>query len=59
MVEEKRYLSKQGLSEYLGISMGKVDIMMNDNLKYVKFGRNVRFDLEDVMEYMNKNKKHG
>lgn len=58
MVEQKRYLDKKGLSEYLGVSMGKVEIMMNDNLNYVKFGRNVRFDLDDVLDYMNQKKKY-
>tara|TARA_B110000483_G_C17930495_1_gene440600 strand:- start:184 stop:363 length:180 start_codon:yes stop_codon:yes gene_type:complete len=57
MVLENRYLNKKGLSDYLGISIGKVEKMMyDDGLRYVKFGRNVRFDLDDVNEYMNKYK---
>jgi hypothetical protein len=31
--------------------------MMKSGLVYVKFGRNVRFDMEDVNEYMNNNKR--
>ena len=54
MVVEKRYFDKKGLCEYLGVSIGKVEKMMyDDGLRYVKFGRNVRFDIEDVNEYMN------
>ena len=57
LVMNKTFLNKRGLSEYLGISFGKIDLMMKSGLVYIKFGRNVRFDLEDVNEYMNKNKR--
>lgn len=54
MVIDKRYFDKKGLSSYLGVSIGKVEKMMySEGLRYVKFGRNVRFDLKDVDEYMN------
>ena len=57
MVVENKYLNKKGLSDYLGVSIGKVEKMMyDDGLRYVKFGRNVRFDVSDVNEYMNKYK---
>ena len=48
-----RYLNKKDVCEELGISIGKVDIMMKDGLKYSKFGRNVRFNSNDIEEYMN------
>ena len=51
-----KYINKKELCNYLGISIGKVDLLMNNDLKYVKFGRNVRFDINDVNEYMNRNK---
>jgi excisionase family DNA binding protein len=57
LVMNKKFLTKRGLSEYLGISSGKIDLMMKSGLVYVKFGRNVRFDMEDVNEYMNNNKR--
>jgi excisionase family DNA binding protein len=57
LVMNKTFLTKRGLSEYLGISSGKIDLMMKSGLVYVKFGRNVRFDMEDVNEYMNNNKR--
>uniref|UniRef100_UPI004047BF0D helix-turn-helix domain-containing protein n=1 Tax=Polaribacter sp. TaxID=1920175 RepID=UPI004047BF0D len=56
-VLNKRFVNKKGLCEYLDVSIGKVEKMMyNDGLKYVKFGRNVRFDINDVNDYMNKRK---
>ena len=55
-MNNSRYINKKELCNYLGISIGKVDLLMNNDLKYVKFGRNVRFHLSDVNEYMNKNK---
>ena len=57
MEMEKKYLNKKGLSEYLGVSVGKIERLMGSGLTYVKIGRNVRFDIDDVNEFMNKNKK--
>lgn len=51
-----KYFNKRELSEYLGVSIGKIENMMNSDLRYIKIGRNVRFDIEDVNEYMNNNK---
>ena len=48
-------LNKHQLCEYLGVSIGKVDLMMNDGLRYYKFGRNVRFRVEDVNAYLKQN----
>ena len=54
---QSKYLSKKGLCEYLGVSIGKVEnLMYSGEMKYVKFGRNVRFDIRDVEDYMNCNK---
>ena len=53
----RRFVNKKGLCEYLDVSIGKVEKMMyDDGLKYVKFGRNVRFDINDVNDYMNNRK---
>lgn len=55
MIIERRFVDKKGLCQYLGVSIGKVEKMMyEDGLKYVKFGRNVRFDIDDVNDYMNR-----
>jgi excisionase family DNA binding protein len=50
---ENRLLNKRELSEYMGVSMGKVELMMSDGLKYIKMNRNVRFRMEDINEYLN------
>ena len=51
-----KLLRKIDVCEMLGVSIGKVDLMMDDGLKYIKLNRNVRFRVEDVNEYLN-NKK--
>lgn len=56
-VLESKYLSKKGLCDYLGVSIGKVEnLMYGGEIKYVKFGRNVRFDINDVENFMNERK---
>ena len=50
---ENRLLNQRELSEYMGVSMGKVELMMSDGLKYIKMNRNVRFRMEDINEYLN------
>ena len=52
MVDNK-LLNKKELSEFMNVSVGKVDLMMSDGLKYIKMNRNVRFRMEDVNEYIN------
>mgnify|MGYP003657861720 CR=1 FL=1 len=50
-----RYLNKREVCEELGVSIGKVELMMKDGLRYVKFGRNVRFNVNDIEKYMESN----
>jgi excisionase family DNA binding protein len=50
---ENRLLNKKELSEYMGVSMGKVELMMSDGLKYIKMNRNVRFRMDDINDYLN------
>lgn len=50
---ENRLLNKRELSEYMGVSMGKVELMMSGGLKYIKMNRNVRFRMEDINDYLN------
>jgi len=33
-----------------------MELMRGENLNYIKFGRNVRFDIEDVLRYMDSKK---
>lgn len=50
---DNKLLRKIDVCEMLGVSIGKVDLMMEDGLKYIKLNRNVRFRVEDVNEYLN------
>lgn len=50
---ENKLLNKKELSEYLGVSIGKIDLIMTDGLKYIKMKRNVRFRMQDVNEYIS------
>ncbi len=50
---ENRLLTKRELGEYMGVSIGKVELIMSDGLKYIKMNRNVRFRMEDINEYLN------
>jgi len=53
MDESNKLLRKIDLCEMLGVSMGKVELMMKDGLKYLKLKRNVRFRYEDVESYLD------
>ena len=50
---DNKLLRKIDVCEMLGVIIGKVDLMMDDGLKYIKLNRNVRFRVEDVNEYLN------
>ena len=54
---ETKLLTKRDICEMLGVSLGKVDIMMSEGLKYIKLNRNVRFRLEDINQYIEENIK--
>ena len=49
-----KILNKKELSEYMVVSIGKIDLIMSDGLKYIKMNRNVRFRIRDVDEYLNR-----
>lgn len=52
-----RYLNKKGLCNVLGVSIGKVELLMKEGeLPYIKLGRNVRFDIRDIDEFLTKKK---
>lgn len=48
-----KLLNKKEVGELMNVSIGKVDLMMSDGLKYIKMNRNVRFRMEDINEYIN------
>ena len=47
---ENRLLNKRELGEYMGVSIGKVELMMSDGLKYIKMNRNVANELHFVIK---------
>ena len=50
---EKKWLSKNELKEYVGFSIGKIDMMMKNNeISYSKVGKNVRFDKNEVDNFL-------
>lgn len=46
-------LSKKDLSKNLGFSIGKIDKMMSEGLRYLKIGKSVRFKESDVDKFLN------
>ncbi|MCE2613735.1 excisionase family DNA-binding protein [Flavobacteriaceae bacterium D16] len=46
-------INKKELSNYLGVSIGKIDSLMKSGLPYFKIGRIVRFKKEVVDDYLN------
>jgi excisionase family DNA binding protein len=54
---ERTILNKKQLSNYLGISIGKIDnLIKNKNIGYYKIGKSVRFKVEDVNDWITKYK---
>lgn len=48
-------VKKEEIMEMLKISKGKLDSMIkNDEIKYYKMGRVIRFDVDEVIEYLKK-----
>jgi len=45
-------IRKKDVAILLDVSMGKVDLLMKEGMKYYKFGRNVRFRISDVKQYL-------
>lgn len=45
-------LRKKDVAMLLDVSIGKVDLLMKEGLKYYKFGRNVRFKMNDIQTYL-------
>ena len=50
---ETNWMSKSELKDYLGFSMGKIEMMMKSNqLPYYKVGKNVKFKKDLVEQQM-------
>tara|TARA_B110000971_G_C20039250_1_gene516533 strand:- start:2787 stop:3020 length:234 start_codon:yes stop_codon:yes gene_type:complete len=47
--EKNRLLTKIELCEYLNVSLGMIDnLMKNGKIKYIKIGKSVRFENEEI-----------
>lgn len=50
---EEEFLTKKELAELLKVTIRTVDrLCVKENLPYVKFGRNVRFEKSKVLEWI-------
>ena len=56
---ENKLLNKKELSNYLGLSVGKIDTLIKDNkIEYYKIGKNVRFSIGDINNWVKKYKSN-
>lgn len=54
----KRFLTKKELGKYLGIAAGTISNQMSNGvfpIRSKKVGRHVRFDMREVLEYLDTN----
>ena len=52
---ERTILNKKQLSNYLGMSIGKIDCLIKeDKIGYYKIGKNVRFNMNEINEWLSK-----
>ena len=50
---EGKLLTKKELCDFLKISKSKIDIMMKENnIPYYKIGKNVRFNFDDLKQWL-------
>lgn len=52
-----KLLSTKELSEYLGLSRMTLSRWRSEGLPFIKIGKQVRFKLDDVMKWIEQNKK--
>lgn len=55
----KRFLTKKDLGKYLGIAAGTISNQMSKGvfpIRHKKVGRHIRFDMREVLEYLDTNK---
>lgn len=55
----EKLITKEKLTEVLNLSIGKIDKMMKYNqIPFYKLGRSVRFDIDEVLERLNRDYKN-
>ena len=56
---EDKLLNKRELSNYLGFSVGKIDnLIKNHKIEYYKIGKNIRFNINEIKEWVSSHKKY-
>jgi len=56
-ITKKRFLNKQELAIFLGISKFTIDAWVSQRrVPFVKMGKRVLFDIEDIEKWINQNK---
>ncbi len=58
--EARRFLNKKELAKFLGLSVYTVDswVSQRREIPFVKMGRRVMFDLQDVENWLEERKSH-
>lgn len=55
----EKLITKEKLTEVLNLSIGKIDKMMKYNqIPFYKLGRSVRFDIDEVLDRLNRDYKN-
>ena len=55
---EDKLLTKNEICEYLKMSKSKIDILIRGkNIPYLKIGKNVRFDFDDLIKWLYEKKR--
>ena len=52
----EKYLTLNELSEKLKLSRSTIDAWRREGLPFIKMGRNIRFDEDEVMKWIRENK---
>jgi len=53
-----KLLTKNEICEYLKMSKSKIDILIRGkNIPYYKIGKNVRFDFDDLMKWLEEKRR--
>lgn len=58
--EERKFLSKKHLANYLGLSIFTIDSWVSERreIPFIKMGRRVMFDSKDVLAWLEANKTY-
>jgi excisionase family DNA binding protein len=57
---KRKFLSKKELSDFLGLSIFTIDSWVSERreIPFIKMGKRVKFDMGDVLEWVERRKIH-